>query len=884
MDARTELLVRFRQDLVITETFDADTKKKIYLVKNPSSGEIFEFGEEEFFLCKSMNGTFTPADIICEFNRSFQHSLTEEYLARFVQQIGDMDLFENISPNDLVPAPAESDFSRISTQHKPQSDLLNQETDDDESSKSRTNGRLLWRLFDPSYFLLKLITIIQPIRIIFPILSWCSIGFAPFALATIIQNESAFFLDSQLSSNLFSFLGRFLFSLLLINALTRFVQSVVITYYGGKVTEVSLTLRWGIFPHFAIDKSQASRNFSRNEKLWLYGTILILKLFLLDLGIFYWHSFRSTGTLLSVYAIIIAQAAIAGLLLQFNPFRVHDGFRWLAYTFNFPPNYSSRILPVLIMTFQRRPLPSSISTRERYFLIGAGIIFVVFAVSLLFKVSGHIISGIYSTLPSIFGRATIYIIGIFVVWMMFRWLSPKLSKLFRLADQGEKSPNAGQIYQLNWAALNTNFVSIKEKFKPLPTLLILALIVLLILPFPYRPGGPIQLLPPVKQNVQAGISGEVVRVNYDGGDGRLIKSKTLIAVIRSSGLDNNIITLQKQIDEQNSNLGKAKATLSNLLNTPTSETVNISKKEVEIAQENVNSAREQVNVAQANVEAAKQQLESAIATAKYSATRALRYQQLYKQGVIAEQQSDDALHQADVDRISVEQHRADVASQQQVLETQIQNLAGAKKSYEKTQADLALVMRGPTQDVIEEARQGVASARSALERLQQDLKYSQEEQKKGNLLMPFDGYIVDSFLKTKLGSYISASQTFAVVQQSQKKLVELQLPEYDASNIRIGASAEIKLQIYPNDPMIGKVTSIEPAVSTSTSNTSVTTTSTVLPTVMFNILIDPIDPKGNLKPGMTGYGKIDAGNMPLIVLLTRPIVRFIQVEVWSWLP
>jgi hypothetical protein len=35
---------------------------------------------------------------------------------------------------------------------------------------------------------------------------------------------------------------------------------------------------------------------------------------------------------------------------------------------------------------------------------------------------------------------------------------------------------------------------------------------------------------------------------------------------------------------------------------------------------------------------------------------------------------------------------------------------------------------------------------------------------------------------------------------------------------------------------------------------------------------------------MSGYGKIDAGKKPVIILLTRPLIRFVQIELWSWLP
>ena len=50
------------------------------------------------------------------------------------------------------------------------------------------------------------------------------------------------------------------------------------------------------------------------------------------------------------------------------------------------------------------------------------------------------------------------------------------------------------------------------------------------------------------------------------------------------------------------------------------------------------------------------------------------------------------------------------------------------------------------------------------------------------------------------------------------------------------------------------------------------------------VLIDMRDSDLVLKPGMSGYGKINLGKKPIAILLTRPLIRFIQVELWSWLP
>ena len=41
---------------------------------------------------------------------------------------------------------------------------------------------------------------------------------------------------------------------------------------------------------------------------------------------------------------------------------------------------------------------------------------------------------------------------------------------------------------------------------------------------------------------------------------------------------------------------------------------------------------------------------------------------------------------------------------------------------------------------------------------------------------------------------------------------------------------------------------------------------------------------GTLKPKMTGYAKIKIEHRPVWDVLFRPFLRWLRIEVWSWLP
>ena len=110
---------------------------------------------------------------------------------------------------------------------------------------------------------------------------------------------------------------------------------------------------------------------------------------------------------------------------------------------------------------------------------------------------------------------------------------------------------------------------------------------------------------------------------------------------------------------------------------------------------------------------------------------------------------------------------------------------------------------------------------------------------------------------------------------------ELQIPEYSTGDFVLNGKVEIKLLSYPDKPFIGKVLSIQlKAVSESTGSTE----NNPAREKIISVIVNVPNPNENLKAEMTGYAKIGGKTLPLIVAFTRPIVRFIQVEVLSWLP
>ncbi len=824
---------KLRKDLVITEKSGTINNRAVHILENPDSGELFEFGSEEFFLCQSLDGVSTAEEILLQFEKKFKDSITKEHFYQFYRQINEMGLLEKNVTGQTSEIPShEPDFRNYEDLDR-SSEEVKGVTQDAKTQQ--------WVLFNPEGIFLSLSSVARRFRML---LLCLTIAFFPgllIAIFTVIKNHTLFFQDIAVLKTPLSYFGRLLFSLLLLNLFRCIVQGTAISYYGGKGKEFGIRLLYGMIPRFFIDKSAITK-FHRKARLWTYGSAILVRLFLAMVGIYTWYQFRYTGTQLAGWGIMIMQAGIISFIIVSLPIRTSDGYRWLVTFFNLPPSLLQQSFEILKRMLRRQPLPTTISSKKKVSMLFYSFLIVSAWGLFAFKITTSIASGLSSSFPDIWGRATPVVFLGFVVVVFGRWITAKLFK-------GKNSTENNQVDGAITEGIENNLLNDDENKKPkmkswVKILILLVIAAALIFPLPYHRGGEIRLLPPQQQEVQAPISGKVVEVFYNGGDGVFIKEGTIIAKMASHEIENDILVLDEQIQEQVANLKKSNA--------------NYEKLVAGARKEEIMEARALQERTQKEFEIARKQLESANVRATYSKKGLVRAESLYKEGIVGTQEFDQAREKEEVDQIDIEEKQ--------------NNLQAKKKNWEKEQAHLDLVLMGAPKEDIEAGRQDVEAAKSELRRLHQELNHARNMEKDSVLLMPFNGYIIQAYLSQKIGSFLSQGETFAVVQDDHQLLVEMKLPESDVGGILENAPVEVKLLAYPGNPIEGKVAAIEPATSEEEYG------------LVFIIRIKIVEPGFKLRPGMSGFGKIDIGKKPLIVSLTTPIMRYIKVEVWSWFP
>ncbi|MCG6870712.1 MAG: efflux RND transporter periplasmic adaptor subunit [Gammaproteobacteria bacterium] len=189
------------------------------------------------------------------------------------------------------------------------------------------------------------------------------------------------------------------------------------------------------------------------------------------------------------------------------------------------------------------------------------------------------------------------------------------------------------------------------------------------------------------------------------------------------------------------------------------------------------------------------------------------------------------------------------------------------------------VDRHVSEQTVEDAREKAESAvkavdvaKAELERLRSQLRFYEEELERTRLVVPIDGRLITPYLEQKAGMYLKEGELFAEVEDTRTIYAEVRIPESDVGDLETGARVRVKVWTYPNQAFEGRLVSIGTTVTDTTFGRVVA------------VLTEIPNPDERLKTGMTGHGKISAGTMPVGVAFSRALVRFVLIEMWSWLP
>lgn len=263
----------------------------------------------------------------------------------------------------------------------------------------------------------------------------------------------------------------------------------------------------------------------------------------------------------------------------------------------------------------------------------------------------------------------------------------------------------------------------------------------------------------------------------------------------------------------------------------------VSVTEAMLAGATASLARLEAGTKPEEVEVARRELESAEASLAFSRAEAERARDLVGTGAVSQSSFEKAQAAYEAD------------------------LAG----LEVARAELTLVESGATAEEL-------AIARAEVDRLTLELQFRRDELERTRITAPMAGRVVTPDLALRNGSFLRVGETLLEIEDADVVHAAIAVPESDIALIEPGREVRLKAWGASDDEIPGRVETIAQAAEQEGYG------STVRVDAAFP------NPDGLLRSGMTGYAKIEGAEMRTWEAYLRRIVRFFQIEVWSWIP
>lgn len=816
MDGPKYKYPRRRDDLEIQRI-----SKSEYVVKLTSTRKFFSLGPKEAWLLRKTNGYRSPRRLRRKYEDRFNETITTEDVQAFLASVGELGL--------LIGPDSERTSSEDSSTQLSQSTSA---TGDPQSAGKGLSGQsaVFFRipLWDPDALLTWLA----------PRLRW--IWTRSFVVLAVLAMLTALIVSIASGDQL---LGAFpgllsvesivLFTVVVLaaTAVHEMAHGLTCKHYGGEVHETGLLFMFFI-PCMYCNVSDAWLIPDKTRRLLITLAGGFADLCLWALAVFVWR-LTIPGVLLNQIAMVVLTVCGGRSLLNFNPLLRLDGYYllsdWLAI-----PNLRQRGLDywmahlrwLLWGAARPRPIPQGRT------LLLYGVSCWVFAIGLL----NMILIRFFAFLSSEFGIAGLVVICLFLAF--------GLKRVFRGFFQTEPAAMIKQRPKRTavWAGAIT-----------------LALVLLFAVPVRRTTSGEFEVRPGQIQQVHVAVTGIVDRLFVEDGD--YVRAGMPIARLRAPELEQLIRTTEDQLTEVNASLARLEAGTRPEELRAQQERVRRLEEWCTLGEEELTQSRlaheQQLLILSHRVRTAEDNLE-------FARLNFRRSDDLYKQGALAGVQLRAQRMEVTLNESRVAQEQAALKAQQATgVRTKEAEILRRTQELANARETLALMKAGSRPE-------DVAAERARQQRTVHELEYLQEQQSRLEITAAVDGILSATRLREMIGQVVVKDTVFCTIENPETSWVEIAVSEEDAAALKAGQLVSLKARAIPFETFQATVESIAPsAVQTAGSTSSV---------VVVHCRIK--NPDGRLKPGMSGFGRIDRGRNPMGLTLASKALRYIRTEFW----
>ena len=193
----------------------------------------------------------------------------------------------------------------------------------------------------------------------------------------------------------------------------------------------------------------------------------------------------------------------------------------------------------------------------------------------------------------------------------------------------------------------------------------------------------------------------------------------------------------------------------------------------------------------------------------------------------------------------------------------------------------------------------IRSAEAEYKSVEEQLKYAREMLANTRIISPVRGQVVTAYMKEKVGQPTQVGDLMAVITDSDSTKLHAEVAADDAAAMTVKEGMPVNIRLFGTYGrlMTGRVRKTSPSVERygKFGNSAIRTDSEISTDESFNyrfrnpyyqmrVYVDLDEVPDGLTTEMTGYARIFIEEDVLWRALARPIAKFLQTEVWSWLP
>jgi RND family efflux transporter MFP subunit len=191
------------------------------------------------------------------------------------------------------------------------------------------------------------------------------------------------------------------------------------------------------------------------------------------------------------------------------------------------------------------------------------------------------------------------------------------------------------------------------------------------------------------------------------------------------------------------------------------------------------------------------------------------------------------------------------------------DLAGAEAKYGEAMATMNRALAQNDGSL-------AGTERAKVDYLRAELTRARERLGRATIRAPFDGVVITPQVQNSVGRRLMHGETFAEIMETSEVTVDVAVPEDDATLLKSGEHASIKLESSPLQTFRGDVTVISPTAEVESERR------------VFIARVNVSNLDGALRPGMQGQGKVSVGWHPAGYVLFRGSAMWLWGKLWLW--